>query len=328
MLPTLDRTLPVPLGAQLRGLIEYGIACGNLVPGTRLPSVRELAEEVGVAPMTVSQVYRHLKAAGLIETRAGSGTFVARGELAHARDPSRTAALYRKVDALISEGLQMGLRSVDIAGLVGARLSSRHMRGRTQNILLVGVFEAATADYARTVREILGPIATVEPVTIDALICDETARLAAAKADLVLTMAHRQREVGSLLPTNRILAIRFIPSEATRRALASLDPRASVLCVSRFPEFLPVLKSGVQRFAPHVSAVAGTVVDAPGLAAQIAQHTMIVYASGAEMALDFVPDRSTAVEYRHMPDPGDIERLVRPLIEVADFSAFPEAKAS
>ena len=68
---SVDRDLPVPLGVQLRGLIEYGIACGELLPGARLPSVRELADELKVAPMTVSQVYRELKVGGLIEARSG-----------------------------------------------------------------------------------------------------------------------------------------------------------------------------------------------------------------------------------------------------------------
>ena len=72
----IDRELPVPFGVQLRGLIEYGIACGELAPGSRLPSVRDLAASLGLAPMTVSQVYKELKASGLIEGRAGTGTFV------------------------------------------------------------------------------------------------------------------------------------------------------------------------------------------------------------------------------------------------------------
>jgi DNA-binding transcriptional regulator YhcF (GntR family) len=71
---SVDRDLPVPLRTQLQGLIEYGIACGELVPGELLPSVRELAERVGVAPMTVSQVYGDLKAGGLIPERPGSGS--------------------------------------------------------------------------------------------------------------------------------------------------------------------------------------------------------------------------------------------------------------
>jgi DNA-binding transcriptional regulator YhcF (GntR family) len=76
---SLDRSLPVPLGTQLRGLIEFGIALGELPAGQRLPSVRELAEHVGIAPMTVSNVYRELRLSGLIETRQGAGTFVGDG---------------------------------------------------------------------------------------------------------------------------------------------------------------------------------------------------------------------------------------------------------
>ena len=38
--------------------------------------MRELADELGIAPMTVSQVYKELKDGGLIETQAGHGTFV------------------------------------------------------------------------------------------------------------------------------------------------------------------------------------------------------------------------------------------------------------
>src|SRR5690606_12102731 len=53
----LDRALPVPLGIQLSGLIQYGIALGDLTAGTRLPPVRDLAERAGIAPMTVVGVY-------------------------------------------------------------------------------------------------------------------------------------------------------------------------------------------------------------------------------------------------------------------------------
>src|SRR3546814_11458126 len=73
----IDRELPVPLGVQVRGMIEYGISCGELATGERLPSVRELADALNVAPMTVAQVYRDLRDSGLIHTRQGLGTVVA-----------------------------------------------------------------------------------------------------------------------------------------------------------------------------------------------------------------------------------------------------------
>ncbi|MDQ0392047.1 GntR family transcriptional regulator [Labrys monachus] len=325
---TVDRDLPVPLSAQLRGLIEYGITCGELSPGARLPSVRELAEEAGVAPMTVSQVYRDLKEAGLIETRAGSGTFVAQRDFGVSSTDSRVTDLHRSIDALIDEGLALGLRLSDIAGLIGARLSNRHARARVQHIVLVGIFAAATAGYAQAVAENLGSLATVEAVTIDALEQSEEARRRAMSADLVLTMAHRRRDVAALLPRQRVIAIRFIPSEATRRALASIAPLASVLCVSRFPEFLPMMKPGVQRFAAHVNSIAATVVDAPDLDGLIGAHDVVVYATGAESVLDRLGPQRTAIEYRHMPDPGDIERLVRPLIDAGSAPAAADRKAS
>lgn len=88
---SLDRALPVPLGTQLRGLIEFGIALGELSPGQRLPSVRELAGRANVAPMTVATVYTELRLSGLIETKPGAG-------ICCRRAPQRRAALNGHAD--------------------------------------------------------------------------------------------------------------------------------------------------------------------------------------------------------------------------------------
>lgn len=319
---TLDRSLPVPLGLQLRGLIAYGIACGEFRAGDRLPSVRDLAEEAGVAPMTVSQVYRDLKRDGLIEGRAGSGTFVARRREG-AGPGERLLAFHRRVDRLIDDGLGLGLGAGDIAGLVAARLSARRAGRAGRRLALVGIFPAATAAYARAVAEALGPGAAVEGVTLEALARDAAILQRAAEADLVLVMAHRRQEVARLLPGSRLATISFIPAEATRRALASLDPRARVLAVSRFPEFLPLMRPGVGRFAPHVATVGAALLDDPDLEARLGASDVVVYATGAEAVLGRLPRGAAAIEYRHSPDPGDIDRIVRPLLERAPG---PDAK--
>src|SRR3954466_1525386 len=119
----LDRTLPVPLGVQLRGLIEYGIACGELGPGTQLPPVREFAEAGGIAPMTVSGVYNDLRAAGLIVTRPGVGTFVAK----LSRDAAQAADVMQRIeermDALLTEAELAGLSADDLVALLNARIA-------------------------------------------------------------------------------------------------------------------------------------------------------------------------------------------------------------
>jgi GntR family transcriptional regulator len=55
------------------------IAAGILAPGERLPSVRQLARDLRVAPGTVAKAFQRLDAAGVVVTRHGSGTRVAEG---------------------------------------------------------------------------------------------------------------------------------------------------------------------------------------------------------------------------------------------------------
>ena len=309
-----DRDLPVPLGVQLRGLIEYGIACGELAAGERLPSVRELAEAVGVAPMTVSQVYRELKAAGLIETQAGSGTFVADGSHGGAVPRTGTADLDRRIDMVIESGTAMGLRPSDLVSLFNARIFARAARAPRARLVVAGTFEAATRRYARLIAGHLGAAAVVDAVTVDALRRDPALCMQTASAELVITFANRQREVEELLPATPVVSISFIPSEETRLALASLDPLARIGIVSRFPEFLPIMKAGVQRFAPHVQKTSATVLESAELDAAVAAADVIVYATGAEPVLDHLKPGTPAIEYRHIPDPADIERVIVPLI--------------
>lgn len=322
----IDRDLPVPIRQQLKGMIEYGIACGDLLVGSPLPSVRELAEQAGVAPMTVSLVYRDLKKDGLIDSRPGSGTFVADSSQARMAARADIVALHRQIDALIDNAMGMGIRTGDVASLFNARLSYRISLGHRVSVVLVGLFPEATTSYARFVAAQLGSGATVEPITIDAMLRDSSVRDRASSADLVVTFANRQREVSSLLPNTQVISIRFIPAEATRLALAGLDPMARVAVVSRFPDFLPIIKAGVQRFAAHVQNLVSANLDDADIGTVLAEADVVVFSTGAEAAAKLVKSGTPSIEYRHTPDPGDIERLVVPFITVSTQPAAVERK--
>jgi len=73
----LDRAQPVPLGVQLSAGIRDLVVRGTLVRGDRLPSTRALAADLGVARSVTEQAYDQLIAEGWLESRRGSGTFVA-----------------------------------------------------------------------------------------------------------------------------------------------------------------------------------------------------------------------------------------------------------
>lgn len=70
---------PVPPYEQIRSQISSIITSGSLKPGERLPTVRNLATDLGVAAGTVARAYKELEHEGLIESRRRHGTVVAQG---------------------------------------------------------------------------------------------------------------------------------------------------------------------------------------------------------------------------------------------------------
>ncbi|MCC0766116.1 GntR family transcriptional regulator [Micrococcus luteus] len=73
----IDLRSPVPPFEQIRARIADLVAAGELPAGTRLPSVRALAGDLGIAPNTVVRAYRELEAEGVVRTARGKGTVVA-----------------------------------------------------------------------------------------------------------------------------------------------------------------------------------------------------------------------------------------------------------
>jgi DNA-binding transcriptional regulator YhcF (GntR family) len=67
----------VPIGVQLAWALRARIGDGRLIAGERLPGLRELAEALGINANTARAVYQRLEQEGLIDSRQGTGTFVA-----------------------------------------------------------------------------------------------------------------------------------------------------------------------------------------------------------------------------------------------------------
>ena len=65
-----------PIYLQLADRIQRRILRGELTPGEKLPSVREMAMESNVNPNTVQRTYSELERMGIVETRRGQGTFI------------------------------------------------------------------------------------------------------------------------------------------------------------------------------------------------------------------------------------------------------------
>ena len=111
----IDSTSPVPPFEQLRGQLARQIQDHTLAVGTRLPTIRRMAADLGLAVNTVGRAYRELEEAGLIETRGAAGSFVAAaGEKGRER-ARRAAAEYAAVIASIGIDTNEAIRIVQAA---------------------------------------------------------------------------------------------------------------------------------------------------------------------------------------------------------------------
>lgn len=124
---TIDSESGIPLWLQLRNRLIYLIASGRFKVGDKLPTVRELAVELGINYNTVSKVYRDIERDGYIVSKRGRGTFVAdRGSLETEDGKTEVDFL---ADEFIRQCRELGVPRDDIASLVERRLTVANEEG-------------------------------------------------------------------------------------------------------------------------------------------------------------------------------------------------------
>src|SRR6186997_2159897 len=106
----LDSISGTPPYEQIRSQVADHVASGALQPGDRLPTVRRLAADLGVAPNTVARAYRELEQSGVIETRGRAGSFVTGDQVTR---KAKAAAV-----AYLAETRALGLSAAEALALV------------------------------------------------------------------------------------------------------------------------------------------------------------------------------------------------------------------
>lgn len=107
MIVEIDPASPVPPYEQIREQIVAMIGGGVLERGTRLPSIRQLATDLGLANGTVARAYRELEASGHLRSRVGQGTVVA--EVPALPAAERTDRLRRAARSFATTVRQLGV---------------------------------------------------------------------------------------------------------------------------------------------------------------------------------------------------------------------------
>ena len=103
----------MPITRQIADQIRLQCAAGNLVPGQRLPSVRELAHQLAINQNTVLRVYERLTVEGILERRHGDGTYVA-DRLPNGQMRGQKAKLRAEFSRLARRARILGLENSEI----------------------------------------------------------------------------------------------------------------------------------------------------------------------------------------------------------------------
>jgi GntR family transcriptional regulator len=217
----------LPVHTQIRNHLEYAIGSGQLAPGARLPSVRELACDLNIAPNTVARVYQDLQNDGLLVTRSGQGTFVS--ELTTRDDTEALAkgTLRSILQPAMASAIAIGFSPTDIRNMTDELLGDRGI-----SVGLVAVNQRLLDKWASIVTtELSEHGVTVIGLLLDELQQDlEQALARLGPAHHVFSLVNTFPDVRAILhPHGKKVSVLLSElSHGTQQALANLPPEGCV----------------------------------------------------------------------------------------------------
>jgi DNA-binding transcriptional regulator YhcF (GntR family) len=116
-----DADDPTPPYEQLRRQLDQAVRSGTVPAGHRLPPIRQLARDLGLAAGTVARTYRELEQAGLVTAARGGGTRV-RDDLVATPPSRRRAELDSLADRFVSDARLLGADDASVLAALHRRL--------------------------------------------------------------------------------------------------------------------------------------------------------------------------------------------------------------
>jgi DNA-binding transcriptional regulator YhcF (GntR family) len=310
-----ERDSDVPISTQIYWQLAYQIDSGRLLPGSRLPPVRELGAALRVNPNTIRAVYRRLADAGYVTSRHGAGTHVAD------RPPQRRGAeaLAGIVAELLRRAAHAGFTADEVAAATFAAASERKRPGPLVRVLFAECTNAdAGYDAERLVDAFPGMIEAE-----GALIDDLPERLERFHYDIVATTTFHADEA-QVLAAGRVPVVAMLVGPGYLELvheIAGLKPgsRVGLVCANErgAENILETLQISGTKGIEIVPALIGetdqlAVVDET---ADLILMSRDALAAGLDRQLRD-PDRIRPWSYEF--DPAGLELLRRAIEHVAE----------
>ncbi len=225
----------IPVYRQLVDRLRTNIKNGTLPNGAQLPTVRDLAQQIGLAQGTVKRAYDELRTEGLVKQVQGRGTFVSYQPL----DPdSRIARAMAAIDTMLDQLEEIHFSMAETRIYLDLKLREREETQENLKIALVECNPEILAQISEQLRTLGG-------IDVYTYLMDEVRRYPyslAEEMDLIVTTITHSEEVHQLVTASKKiarLALRLQPRCVAQIVRLPDDAVVGVLCGSlRFGEML------------------------------------------------------------------------------------------
>lgn len=242
----IDTGLDVPLYQQLVDAIRSDIRKGVLPAGAQLPTVQQLANDLGIARGTIKRAYDQLERLALVEKIQGRGTFV---RYQPANSPSRKEQAMAAIDAVLNQLEDMGFSMAEIGIFLNLKLRQRAEQLSTVQVAVVECNPESLSQLSDQLRKL-------EQVEVYSYLLSSIQSYPyqlGEELDLVVTTAEHAQYLESILPERKKIArIALRLSVQSVSAIVKLPAGSSLGILCRSLRFGALLYDTCQTYTERV----------------------------------------------------------------------------
>lgn len=314
----LDRKKGIPMYLQLSNEIKRFIQSGDWEAGKKVPTERELAEQLNISRNTVSSAYKELETAGILVSTQGKGTFVTDSDAVIRRE-SRKDRLLKIVDIAIEEAAELGFNIDEFLVITHQRVMAKKEMLSKVRVAFIECNKEQLDHFSKDLH--LNPGVSIVPILLEDFRCnmDEINRVV-ADTDLILTTFFHLQEVQELVKVKgiEIIGIALDPQLETIVKIARLPQgtRLGIVCLSE--TFVAKIKSSLRRAGiEYLEIHASTSKDPDVLQQFINRVDAIVVSPNRHREVTTLNNaHKPEIEFRYLPDTGSINVVKTALLEL------------
>ncbi|HHY42246.1 MAG TPA: winged helix-turn-helix transcriptional regulator [Thermoanaerobacterales bacterium] len=299
----------IPLYLQIKDHIKKYIEDGNLPIGHRLPSERELAEEIGVSRKTVSLAYEELEKEGILSSHRGRGTFVIKMPTS---DKTNYESIMQVIDECLNSCLKKGVDPDAFLSLCSQRVKEYKQKLHKLKIMIVECNKEQLDYFCKELE--LGAGVTITPVLLQDFKKDFANIPQKLKDyDFLITTLFHIDEVRQIISNQKIniLPIALHPQLESIIKIARVPKQSSIGILTISENFANKVERAIFEAGLNFKSIIKSTATKPSEIIRFLEQvdTVIVSPGRKKHVTPYLKNNQNIIEFIFVPDAGSINLL-------------------